>query len=296
MLNAPNSSADLPPLDLAQCATLACLWEAMAPKPGNVYRGADFEDVTFADFAASAVVIGPAIAEADRGVGAAILAAVRAMRGVVDTNTYLGTILLMAPLAAAAARPAPLAAAVAEVLAGLDAGDAQDAYEAIRVAQPGGMGTVDAADVAQAPPAGLTLCDAMALAADRDLVARQYGNGCADVLAIGDGISTSVACGMSLCDAIVRAHVESLAVRGDSLISRKCGEEVAAEASARAANVAESGGPGDEDYQAALADLDFWLRADGHRRNPGATADLIAAALFVLLVERRVELPVRFYG
>jgi triphosphoribosyl-dephospho-CoA synthetase len=27
------------------------------------------------------------------------------------------------------------------------------------------------------------------------------------------------------------------------------------------------------------------LRADGHRRNPGATADLIAAALFVALRE-----------
>ena len=30
----------------------------------------------------------------------------------------------------------------------------------------------------------------------------------------------------------------------------------------------------------ALADFDFWLRSDGHRRNPGTTADLIAAALF----------------
>ena len=32
-------------------ATLACLWEATAAKPGNVHRGADFEDMTAEDFA-----------------------------------------------------------------------------------------------------------------------------------------------------------------------------------------------------------------------------------------------------
>jgi triphosphoribosyl-dephospho-CoA synthase len=29
--------------------------------------------------------------------------------------------------------------------------------------------------------------------------------------------------------------------------------------------------------------LDKWMREEGHRRNPGTTADLIAAGLFVLL-------------
>ena len=38
------------------------------------------------------------------------------------------------------------------------------------------------------------------------------------------------------------------------------------------------------------AEYDFWLRADGHRRNPGTTADVIAAALFVLLREKRLTL------
>ena len=38
-------------------------------------------------------------------------------------------------------------------------------------------------------------------------------------------------------------------------------------------------------YYEALANFDFWLRSDGHRRNPGTTADLVAAGLFVLLRE-----------
>jgi triphosphoribosyl-dephospho-CoA synthase len=40
-----------------------------------------------------------------------------------------------------------------------------------------------------------------------------------------------------------------------------------------------------EAYERALTELDFWLRSDGHRRNPGTTADLIAAGLFVGLRE-----------
>ncbi len=35
-----------------------------------------------------------------------------------------------------------------------------------------------------------------------------------------------------------------------------------------------------EEYYHALADLDFWLRADGRKRNPGTTADLICTRYF----------------
>jgi triphosphoribosyl-dephospho-CoA synthase len=57
-----------------------------------------------------------------------------------------------------------------------------------------------------------------------------------------------------------------------------------------AGRVLDAGMPGDESYERGLEDFDFWLRSDGHRRNPGTTADLIAAALFVLLREGRVRL------
>jgi triphosphoribosyl-dephospho-CoA synthase len=81
-----------------------------------------------------------------------------------------------------------------------------------------------------------------------------------------------------------------MAKEPESLIVRKCGQKVAKEASARAAKVIDAGSPGDDAYESAVEDLDFWLRADGHRRNPGTTADLIAAGLFVLLREGRLEL------
>ncbi len=75
----------------------------------------------------------------------------------------------------------------------------------------------------------------------------------------------------------------------DSLIARKCGPDVAAEAAARAAKVLQAGPPPAAAYQQAVADLDFWLRSDGHRRNPGTTADLIAAGLFALLRDEIIE-------
>jgi triphosphoribosyl-dephospho-CoA synthase len=78
---------------------------------------------------------------------------------------------LIAPLAKVP-RNTSLAPGVGEVLARLTASDARDVYEAIRIAEPGGMGKVDSADVAGPPPDDLLA--AMRLAADRDLVARQY--------------------------------------------------------------------------------------------------------------------------
>ena len=89
--------------------------------------------------------------------------------------------------------------------------------------------------------------------------------------------------GHSLTDNIVHTYVRLLSQFPDSLIARKCGPQVARQASDYAAAVLKAGQPGDAGYLRALSDLDFWLRADHHRRNPGTTADLIAAGLFATL-------------
>jgi triphosphoribosyl-dephospho-CoA synthase len=152
------------------------------------------------------------------------------------------------------------------------------------------LGRTREADVFSDPPENVTLVDAMRLAAERDLVARQYTNGFADVF--GDAaawIADGLARGWSLSSSIVFAHVRQMATQADSLIFRKCGPQIAAESSSRAKRVLDSGEPGQNSYERALAELDVWLRADGHRRNPGTTADLIAAGLFVLLREGRLH-------
>jgi triphosphoribosyl-dephospho-CoA synthase len=268
--------------DAGQCATLACLLEVSAPKPGNVHRGADFEDLRFEDFLTSAVVIAPAMqAAAERqSLGWTVLEAVRATRQAVGTNTNLGTVLLLAPLAMVP-RQEPLRAGVARVLASADADDSRQVYQAIRLAQPGGLGRVDEYDIGAEPPSDLV--EAMRRAASRDMVARQYAEDFSQVLGLvtpwlREGIQTQ----WSVAQNIVYVQIRLMAQFPDSLIARKCGTAVAQESSGRAAAVLGSGLPGDEDYSRALADFDFWLRSD-RRRNPGTTADLIAAGLFAML-------------
>ena len=58
-----------------------------------------------------------------------------------------------------------------------------------------------------------------------------------------------------------------------------------------AEQVLDAGLPADEEYDAALADLDFFLRSDGNKRNPGTTADLIAAGLFAALRDGLIQPP-----
>jgi triphosphoribosyl-dephospho-CoA synthase len=176
------------------------------------------------------------------------------------------------------------------VLRGLTFDDTRNIYEAIRVAKAGGLGRVQKADVQAEPPAELSVIDAMQLARDRDSVACQYCHGFADVFRMASWIEEDMVGGWTLDTAIVDAHVRQLALAPDSLILRKCGRDVAEQVRAMANKVLNAGMPGNDAYRRALEDFDFWLRADGHRRNPGTTADLIAAALFVLLREGRVQL------
>lgn len=283
-----KTNGDEDRLSIGQCASLACLLEVSTPKPGNVHRGADFEDVTFYDFVASSVAIAPAMERAvERSVGETALDAVRATRAMVGTNTNLGTVLLLAPLAAVP-RKAKLADGIEAVLNGLTPSDASAVYRAIRLARPGGMGRVDQSDVSESAPDSLR--DAMRAAGDRDMVARQYANGFDEVLnVVVPCLTQGRRDGRSLTGGIIDTHVRLLSQFPDSLIARKCGVSIAQQASDLAAAVLDAGQPGDEAYNRALADLDFWLRTDHHRRNPGTTADLIAAGLFVALREGAIR-------
>jgi len=43
---------------------------------------------------------------------------------------------------------------------------------------------------------------------------------------------------------------------------------------------------------ATAAELDQWLRTDGHQRNPGTSADLIAAGLFAAMLAGEATFPI----
>lgn len=266
--------------------------EATAPKPGNIHRGADFEDASYPDFVIAATVVGPILASAvELPLGQTVLNAVLATQAAVATNTNLGTILLLAPLAKVP-RTTALETGIVEVLSRLTADDSRDVYQAIRAAKPGGIGRVAAGDVADQAPDDLIA--AMRLAADRDMVARQYAENFEQVLqTVVPWLSRAIESGLSLSEAIVHVHLELMREFPDSLIARRLGTEVARQAATLAHGILSAGRPGDEPYEQALADFDFWLRMDGHRRNPGTTADLVAAGLFAALRDGIIRPPFR---
>lgn len=291
----PQDSDSLTPFTLADCARWACILEATARKPGNVHPQAAFSDLTYDDFVRSADAAAPVVSRASElGVGQAVQDAIAATRSAVSTNTNLGIVLLLAPLCAVPSCQ-NLAAGIGDVLESLTIEDARWVYRAIQRAQPGGLGDAPVGDIAAGPTG--TLLEMMLLAADRDGVAAQYANSFAWVLS--EGLSFLDSVGRDFQEhwesAIITLHVRLLAAHPDTLIARKCGASVAVEASQRAREcLAAAGADVDRAKRidvAACRSLDDWLRADGNRRNPGTTADLIAASLFAALRERVIELP-----
>ncbi|OWK22808.1 hypothetical protein AJ87_45845 [Rhizobium yanglingense] len=92
------------------------------------------------------------------------------------TNTNLGILLLCVPLAKAAESTSwDFRKDLTQTLNEMDAGDARDVFAAIRLTNPGGLGSAEEHDVRDEPT--VSLVNAMAMAADRDMIARQYANG-----------------------------------------------------------------------------------------------------------------------
>jgi len=275
--------------DLTQILKQACEMEATARKPGNVHPEADFEDMTYADFLCSAEIAAPILAAAQqRGVGPTILEAVRETRAAIGRNTNLGMILLLAPLAAVPASQT-LAPGIADVMQNLGVDDARNVYEAIRLAAPGGMGEVAEADVSAAPV--VTLRKAMELARDRDSIAEEYAS---DFSLVTTHAARILAVNPQHYDwelRVIHLHLWLLARQPDTLIVRKCGLDVAEEAQGWARHIFAEGWPETDGSVRLFQKFDRWLRADGHRRNPGTTADLVAATLFVVLRDALTTFP-----
>ncbi len=268
----------------ADAVRIACELEVQSPKLGNVHPTARFDDCDYLDFLKAASEIAPVLGSTDAtlSLGDRVLLAVERTRQVTSSNVNLGIILLVAPLAMA-----DDILAIRQVLASITSEDGRKVFEAIRLASPGGMRREDVApeqDVQTLHPQPLDLMAAMQQAASRDRIALQFTTDFRDFFAnVVPVVRAELLHSVSIQAAIVSAQLILMSREIDSLIARKCGIETAQEAKIRAAQcvIASERSDGPE----ARARFDAWLRADGNRRNPGTTADFIAAALFWLLRE-----------
>ncbi|RFC63023.1 triphosphoribosyl-dephospho-CoA synthase [Fulvimarina endophytica] len=271
----------------------ACRAELAAIKPGNVHVHAAGHRMDAQTFEKAALAASPIVADAGLGVGERVLAATRASVAAAGCNANLGILLLAGPLARAFERAGPspgevaLRRALETVLADLDAEDARSIFAAIAHASPGGLGEAGEEDVRRAPQIGVV--EAMGLAAGRDLIARQYVNGYADLFDTGLKAAARAPTALREHPALGLAFAIYIAFAArfpDSHVSRKFGLQRAEDVHRRFKNfaqVCESCRNGEEIAAKALI-LDRELKSEGI--NPGTCADLTVATLFILYFQR----------
>lgn len=296
---APSATGDLRAevarLRIERAFLHACGWDVAVRKPGNVSRLSPGHGMQAQQFLDSAQACVAALTRPGASVGARIEGAVEATWARVGCNTNLGIVLLCAPIAAACERldasqrsAAGLRAELAAVLAGLDRDDAAAAFRAIVRASPGGLGDAPEQDVHKPPQ--LTLREAMALAAERDRIARQYRDGAAElfelalprvdaaVLALAQPVPAQPDAAQAA--AVQRVYLAWLASATDSHIVRKWGPAVAQTVLNEAmpwAACAEAGLRPEAEPGFAAWDLSLKTRG----LNPGTSADLTVATLML---------------
>ncbi len=277
------------PDQISQCAVAAMLIElSSGPKPGNVDRCHDFEDITFQHFLVSAISAYPAFrkAAASEGrIGQLLLDAVMSWRfWKVPGNTHFGSLVLMIPLIIAAGRCGEkidlLEEELTKTLRETNVDDALNFYAAFELA---GVRVADVSKFSLRDPAWREklksqekiLLDLMNLSRGHDLIAREWSSGYKKSFQIADRLAEKVK-SLGLAEGVVRTYLEALSEEPDSLVLTKFGEKKAKEVSFRAKLALE-----DETLTSAIK-LDRELLDEDV--NPGSTADLIAASLLICLL------------
>jgi triphosphoribosyl-dephospho-CoA synthase len=266
----------------------ACLSELDALKPGNVHRFSDGHGMTLKDFITSANVSADPLTVPELGLGERIYQAVEATQQAVGCNTNLGIVMLCAPLIQAAygdnRHSGSLRDGLRRVLLEVDAAQMSWLFRAIQLAAPGGLGQSDKHDVNQAPTADLI--EVMSHASERDQIACQYANGYSDLFDFAlPRLRYYEKCWNTKEWAITGLFLSLLAHFPDSHIRRKNGLYKAVAISLHAAELinglSEQAMP--EDYQLRLLQADKEFKREGV--NPGTSADLTVATLFISYLE-----------
>ena len=282
---------------IANIARIASALEVSGyPKPGNVHRTRDFEDMEFEDFIISGIVIGEAIEKATSRVdknnlqnarlGKYILEAVKETDKWVANNTNLGIMMMITPLACGAAISDDFSQVrqnMFELMKATTVEDAVDLYDAINIADAGGMGDQDEYDVTSETAKdelranNQTMFDVLEISAPKDRLGNELTTGMGVVFELGYPTYDELRKTMKSNDACVLTFLTLLSEIPDTLISRKYGDEKASEVSLQAKQVLKFK---DEDiFEDKLNEFDDYLYEN--KLNPGTTADLTAASIFV---------------
>ena len=280
--------------EIAKMAQIASALEVSGyPKPGNVHRTRDFPDMEFEDFVISGIVIGDTIREACSDVdidnprlGRYILQAVSETDRWIKNNTNLGIVMMTTPIAVAAVISDSfddIRQNVKLLMCNTSVDDACDLYDAINIADAGGMGDQDEYDVASESAKeelrenNQTMYDVLKISAPWDVLAREMTSDMPAVFEIGYPTYHELKESKSKNDACVLTFLTILSQVPDTLISRKYGSDEALKISMMTRDLLNL--KNDSDFWDKVKDFDEFLYKNKY--NPGTTADLTAASIFV---------------
>lgn len=274
---------------VVRCAQLAMLLEVSAdPKPGNVDRCHDYPDTSYEDFVASAIGVHPvlrkAAADPSSGVGELIRMAVEeSSRWHEGGNTHFGAFILLIPLVMAAGRCVSVDGLQDEVNKLVRETTVEDAVQLYRAFQATEVHVGAVVDLSVRDPhsidklkeEGRTLYDVLSISSKYDLISQEFVHGFENSFECARIIS-ELRAEKKLNDAIVLAYMGLMARQPDTFIATKHSTEKAVEVSERAAQIVS------ENSMSSIAEFDQELIYEGI--NPGSTADIIIASLFIALL------------
>ena len=279
---------------VARSAQLALLLEVSAyPKPGNVDRTHDFIDTSYEQFLASSVAVYPVLREAamrkGRGVGELIRKGVEeSVKWQHGGNTHFGALLLLIPLAMAAGASDSCATPVlkyraSEIMQNTDVEDAIELYRAFPVAKVkvrrdvAELDVMNEASLEEIRNKQLSLFDILTISAPYDLISRELVGGFEKTFRYAALIADFIR-DKPLNEAITHAYLNLLAEEEDTFVKMKFGAEKSRYVKERAKGIADRGYRREE-----LEEFDHELIIAGI--NPGSSADLIVAALFIAILQ-----------
>ncbi|WP_457591228.1 triphosphoribosyl-dephospho-CoA synthase [Geoglobus sp.] len=271
----------------AVCAVLSMLLEVSAnPKPGNVDREHDFEDLRYEHFLASSSASFPVflrIARGELGIGNGVLELVKTTSGFhLADNVHFGAFLLLTPLVSALGNVRKAVELLNETT-WEDSLAVKRAFELskARVVEAGEMDLKSEEVERKILERRLGLRDWMALAPEENFIAGEYVNGFQLSQTGKERFTEFYETTGDVNRATVLCYVSFLSELVDPLVIAKRGRKVAE-------NVREMARESMEVYEvtgnfAVFHELDAEVRRLG--ANPGSVADLVISSLFLALAE-----------
>lgn len=289
---------------IAQYAQLAMMLEVCAtPKPGNVDRDHNYPDTRFEHFLASAVSVYPVLKKAStdtQGIGGYIHKAVlESAKWQSGGNTHFGAFILLIPLVMAAGRletinepnydiSTKLRQNTIQLVKNTTVEDSIELYHAfntagVRVKEVQDMDLKDlTTSIETIKTRGTTLYQLMEISSSYDMIAREWTTGYPLTFACANSILTKYG-SININDAVVWTFLEILARNPDTFIQTKSDLSTAQNVSDKAGKIIQKiNRSGFNNTKEDIHLFDDQLIRSGI--NPGSTADIIVAGLFIALM------------